>query len=252
MAAWTRKTQAVIVGAVAAAVAVSGTGAALAAGGRTSGSAAPKATTHARLLTLQHRADRRFTAAERRLGALQQRVDQAKPLAADRSMLDAEISTLAGKVKAAAQQVDAATTLAQARKDLRADRSLLVQGRVIIRQVQQLRVAEAAELATAKSAARLKTVATTVNATPPASPARAALTDLQARLADANHQAESIIAADRSLSVTTPDTAKKVLTRSQTALNALRVDQRKAAADRQQIRKSLRAAKKSAATTQAG
>lgn len=251
MAVWTRKTKAVIVGGVAAAVAVSGTGVALAA---TSSGAdgAPGATAHARLQKLQHEADLRFTAAQHRLDALRDRVDHVNALAADRSLLDQEIMALSSRVTTARQAVDAATTLPQARKDLRGDRVLVAQGRLIVRQVRQLRQADAAAIAAAKATTHLPALTAKVDALPAGSPAYAALTDLKARIADATTQAATITAADRTLNVSTPATANKTLTGNEAALTALRVDHRKAAADRRAILKALRASKKAVTPTSAG
>lgn len=251
MTAWTRKSRTVVVAGVAAAVAVSGTGVALAATTAPSTAATHRTSAHARLLALQGRADRRFTAAEHRLSALRERVDHLKALAGDRSMLDAEMAALSGQLTTARRAVDTAPTLAQARKDLRGDRSLAAQGRVIVRQVRQLRQADAAAIAAAKTDTSMAALTTRVDALPAGSPARAALTDLQARIADATHQSALITAADRALSVSSPAAASKVLTANGTALTALRVDHQKAAADRRQIRSALRAHRRSGATTPA-
>lgn len=242
------KTRAIAVGGVVAALAASGTGVALASTGSPSTADTPKATaaTH-RLSAAKHRADLRFTRAEHRLGLLQNRVDHAKALASDRPMLDQEIGTLTTQLKAAQTAADNATTLKGLHQALKGDRALIPAGRVIVRQIGQLRVADATTAAGARSAPWLAKLGTRVNTLPANSPARAAYADLQARVADATHQAGTVAAADSGLNVQNTAASLKTLKANAPALKAIRADHRKAAADRRQIRTALRAAKRSSA-----
>src|SRR4051812_13875011 len=115
----------IVAGFVAAALAAGGVGIASAAG--TSGSAPTD------LTTAKQKADKRFDAAQQRLGKLKTRVEGSEPPTSEqKSLLDRKTAALPGRVPAAKATADAATSLDALKADLKADKPLVAQGKVLV------------------------------------------------------------------------------------------------------------------------
>ena len=223
------------VASVVGALALGGTGVALASSPGTGAASPPQ-----KLATAKHRADVRLDRAQVRLDRMRTRVDRTKALTVDRALLDGELTTLGAQLKTVHTAVDAASTGKALHQALHGGRSLAAQGRIVVRQARQLGVAGATGAAATKAAARLAATDTRVNALPAGSPGRAAFHDLQARVADAATQAALVATADRGLDVTNIAAATRTLKANEAALTAIRADHKAIKADRKQVAAALR------------
>ena len=220
--------------------------AALAAGGVGIASAASSSgSTPNDLTTAKQKADKRFDNAQQRLGKLKTRVDGAKALTnAHKSLLDSEITALSGRVSNAKSTADAATSLDALKADLKTDKPLVAQGRVLVEQARQLGVADKVVNAAGKGDAREAKLQGRIDALPDGSTktdAQAAFNDLKSKLGDAVTKAKAVAAADEKLDVTDTSAARATLSHNRsTAVAGVKADRKAVKADIKRLRKDLK------------
>jgi hypothetical protein len=220
--------------------------AALAAGGVGIASAAGSSgSTPTDLTTAKQKADKHFDAAQQRLTKLKTRVDGAQALTgAHKSLLDSEISALSGRVTSAKAIADAATSLDALKADLKADKPLLAQGRVLVEQARQLGVADKIIGAADMQSGRAAKLQARIDALPDGSTkadAQAAYNDLKSKLDDAVSKAKAVAASDEKLDITDTSAAQATLSHNRsTAVAGVKADRKAVKSDIQRLRKDLK------------
>jgi len=227
----------IVAGVAAAALAAGGIGIASAAG--TSGS------TPTDLTAAKQKADKRFEAGQARLAKLKTRVDGAQALTdAHKSLLDSEITALSGRVSTAKATADAATSLDALKADLKSDKPLRAQGRVLAEQARQLGIADKVITVADKRGGRAAKVQARIDALPDGSTktdAQAAYNDLKSKLGDAVSEAKAVASSDEQLDITDTSAARATLAHNRsTAVAGVKADRKAVKSDIQRLRKDLR------------